>query len=215
MCDINDCNAFLFKFLNLFKQNAYFRVGQCRRRFIHNDNRRIPRDRLGDFNKLLARKTKIIHHSFGGIQNTHLIQNLLCILIHFFKIHQPASQPFAARFAAEKNIFRNRHIGFRAKFLMNHRDSQFQTFGWRKIKNFPPLIYNRSGVRRVNPGNDFHKRGFTGAIFSDKRMYATCADRHVHILQNRNPGKTFFNILKFQYICDRLFHLNPSCYRQL
>ena len=49
---IDNGNSLCFQLPNGFKQNFYFRIGQCRRGLVHNQNTHVSGNRFRDFHKL-------------------------------------------------------------------------------------------------------------------------------------------------------------------
>ena len=63
-----------------------------------------------------------------------------------------------------------------------------------------PVIQDIPGIAAVGiqPAEDVHQRGFSGAVFADKGMDAAPANLQIHIIQSFYAGKLLGDVSHFQ-----------------
>ena len=116
MGDVDNAHATPFKFPHHTMQAFHFAVAQRGGRFIHNDEFCVQRQRPRNFHHLLLRHAQSGHSRGWRNVQLQVIQNHLRFLIYRLFVN---NQVAFARFASEKHILGDGHIGQQIKFLIN------------------------------------------------------------------------------------------------
>ncbi len=122
MGDVDDGDILSLQIVNNFEQALRFRQGQTRRRLIHDENARIERKCLGNFNHLLLSDRKTRKRRVGWNVQSQPLQVDAGLFMHLLVINQPGKSA-ALWFTPEKYIRGHVEVVQDIQFLMNETDA--------------------------------------------------------------------------------------------
>ena len=152
------------------------------------------RNRFPDFAHLLFSYSQLTHLDTWININFQFLKQFSSVFDHLFIID--AKSLF--RFPADEDVLCNRQVVNHVQFLMNDNNPGLLCFSCIMKLDFFAFINDCSRIFRINTGQNFHKRRFSGTIFSHERMYFTASDLKVNMIQCVYSGKRLIDSLHFQ-----------------
>ena len=173
-----------------------FRIGQRRRRLVHDDHLRVHQQRAADFHNLLVRRIQIAHHLFGIERQPHAFKNAARLLDHPFVIQKTV---LLFQFTPDKHVFVNRQIIDEVQLLMDKRDARIQRLRRRIEFSFLPIQQNLARVRLQNAAQNIHQRRFSRAVFAKQRADFALAQLKAHGFEHFVGTERFADSVHFQF----------------
>jgi hypothetical protein len=101
-------------------------------------------------------------------------------------------------FAAEEYVFRYGEVGGKERFLVDHGYAQCSGVGGSAEMNLTAVPEHFAGVVLKHAGDDFHERGFAGAVFAHEEMDLAGFDLEVAVAQGGYSAEVLLYVFKFQ-----------------
>ncbi len=194
--DIDDPDILLFQLEDERKEVLDLMVGQCGGGFVHDHDFRIEGERFRYFNHLLLSHAERTDRACGIEIQLDPLKQLLALLMKLFTVENPFS--VFSGFPLDKQVFSYRKMREEVEFLIDDADSKLLGIaGVRDRYGFSSYL-NLSAIHLVHPGEDFHQRGFSCAVFSQEGMDFPGAKVKVHVIQCMDSRKGLIDILHYQ-----------------
>ena len=143
--------------------------GQSGRRFIHDENLGVQRDRLCDFDDLLVRDRQSVCQLRGVNWHFEAIKELLGVALHGRVINEAEASP---GLSAHVDVLGDRQVGEQRGLLVDHRYSSSLRFGGRLEAHRLTINQELSGVWLVNTSKHLHERRLARAVFAGQGVNA-------------------------------------------
>ena len=205
VADIQDRQALVALFLDNAEQLFGFAVGQCRRRFIHDQDAAFVHEGAGDFHLLLLGDRQAGHHGVGIEARAQVGQDGIGAAAHLGAVD---GEERSLGLAAHEDVLRHRHVLGHAQFLVDQVDAQRARLA--RIADFDRFAVENdlARVRRVHARQDFHQGTLAGAVFAHHGMDLALAHRQVHAAQRARGAKALLDAAHFKN--DFVAHDCPS-----
>ena len=171
------------------QQRIGFRLGQRGRRFIHENQLRVRRQRAGDGHQLPLGNGQRVqpdiqididmqqrHHPLRGLSHRPVADHARAIAQQLFK----------------RDVFGNSHFAKQGKVLPNHgnamaagrvgRDIGFQLAG---------IFHHRARFGHIDAGDDLDQRALAAAIFAGQTVNFAASDLEIDIIQRLHVAEHF------------------------
>ena len=193
--DVDDGDAPVAQLVDFSEQPVGLVVRQGGRRLVHNDDLRVERDHLHNFQHLNIRHGKLPDLFIEVAVNALRGQIFFRALADFLPVYKQAALS-NGRMPANKKVFRNRQIRDILEFLIYHGNSTGFRFR-RAVEHLSfPVHIDLAGSRLIHAIDNFHQRGLSRAIFSYQRMDDALANIQRYIFQRRHAREGFHNIFQ-------------------
>ena len=209
--DVNDRNAARLEVMDDLEQHFDFRSGQRRSRLVHDQDACIDGQRTRDLDDLLLTEAQVLD-----------LGQRIDVLFQFFKQFAGLALFFceidtelAADFAAHEDIVAHGHVRCERQLLVNDADTALLSIRSRVQLDRFAVEDNGARGRLLHARQDFHQRGFTGAVLTEQRGDLTAVDVEVHTLQCTNGTKGFGHVTRSEHnlalrLCVRRFVVDRS-----
>ena len=195
--DVNNGDVLRLQLGDDAEQVLNLRVGQRRRRFVHDDNFAVIGNRLRDLDHLHFRDRKVAHLCVGVYIEPQLLEQRNAVLAHLLMVdHEPVFQ----RDTAQPQVFSNAAFGHRRQFLMDHRNPRVQRLKRRLVADFFALKDDFAARGRVDTDQALHERRLACAVLAHQRMHRARPYLELHAFQGAHARKFLHDIGHFQDI---------------
>ena len=184
---VDDRDAFRLQPRDHGKQLFGFVVGKRRRRLIHDQNARVLRQCLGDFDHLLLGDTEAVHRQARIDIEADPVEHALGLGVGTAAVDQPG-QP-ARKFAAEKNILGDVEIGHEREVLENDGNAELARRAGVVNRHGFAVAEEFAAVGAIGAAQDLHQGRFAGAIFADQHVYFAGAYFERHVVERFDAGE--------------------------
>ncbi len=115
--NVNDRYILPTQPLDLIEQGIDLPLGNCRGRFVHDDDLCAYRNRLDDFDQLTLRHAQIPHIRQCVNRDVHILEQLARL-----RDHAPFIDPAhrCTQLASHEHVLEDHHILYRIQLLMDH-----------------------------------------------------------------------------------------------
>src|SRR6266404_2741390 len=96
---------------------------------------------------------------------------------------------------AEKHVFADAQLRNEHEFLMNDVDAELVSLVWGFDLDRLALPEDLPPVRFIQPGDDLHERGLSGAIFADQSMNLAWPHLEADIVEHPYTAKRLGDVL--------------------
>ena len=173
-----------------------FRIGQRRRRLVHDDDFCVHQQSAADFHDLLIRRIQIAHHLFGIERQSHALKYAARLLNHPLMVKKPV---LLFQLAPDKHVFVNRQIIDEVQLLMDKRDARIQRLRRRIKLHLFAIQQNLARIRLQNAAQNIHQCRFARAVFAKQRTDFALAQLKAHGLEHFVGTKRFADSVHFQF----------------
>ena len=193
MGDVDDADAARREPLDDTEEGALLLGSQRGGRLVHEDDARVERHRLGDFEQLHLREAQVAHVGVGVEVDFQFRENLLAprshrrLVAHAQPREQPVSMP---RIAAQKQVALHVHEPHEAEFLVNNADAQFTYLRGRSALDGAALEVDLTGVFSMRPDMILMRVDLPGAVLAQKHVHLARAHLKVHVRQGHDTGNS-------------------------
>ena len=175
------------------------------RRFIKDNHLRLVGNRLCDLAHLLFPDSQVTHPGSGIDIDVKFIEQFLRFLDHFPVIDHES----LLEFTSDENVLRHGEVAYHIEFLMDDDDSRLLRVMRIVEFDFLSLEDDRSGILRIDAGQNLHESGFPGSVLAHQRMYLSALQRKIDMIQRVDTGEGFVDQFHLQ---DHFTHfLPPLC----
>ncbi len=169
MRDVDDGHAGGLERPDAIEEPLDLPVGQRRRRFVHDQDARVLRERLRDLHHLLLRDAELVdERARVEVQAKHVEQ------APGLGVHPPvidrAGQP-AAGLAPEIDVLRDVEIRDERELLEDDGDAQVAGVGGRSQVHGRAVDEDLARVRPMRPAQDPDERGLAGAVLAQQEVH--------------------------------------------
>ena len=216
MSNEDNGNAACGNVLHDTEQLSSFAFGQNGCGFIEHkqlDPRFI--DFTGNLNELHVSNRKTAHQCKFVNPHADIIQRLSCVSGHGLDIQKLkvlaknlADSPWFCNFSVQLDIVRNGKAGNQHEFLMHHADALLHGIHWGHNtdtfsiqKNLALKAAGRMNHRHAK--QHVHQGGFSGSVFTQKRVDLTGTNTECYILQHCVTAVFFGNAVHFENVFRR------------
>ena len=161
--DVNQARALLPQHVHQREEVLRFGSGQRCRGFVEDEDPRVLRDGLGDFDHLLLTGAQITEECVRVDVRLDDIEFTYGVLPHALLVQQPR---LLQRFVAECEVLRHRHGGHHIEFLMDDGDAEVVGLLRRGDVYLFAINENASGVPFQIARKDVHHRRFSGTVLT-------------------------------------------------
>ncbi len=132
---------------------------------------------------------------------TDFLQQRLGTLISVWPVHDAAT----GTFISNEKILGNGQKRHQREFLVDNNDPEMFTVGNTSKASQLSVIVNLTVIAalRVNARKNLHQGGFSGTIFTNKRVDLTFGNFEINVIQRFDPGKSLGDIAHFQQCLHR------------
>ena len=194
MGDIDDGHAALAQFVDNRKKRLGLLASEAGSWLVHNQNPRLGRERLGNFDELLVANGQVAHQ---GIRR-HLELKLREGLDGPLADGSAVDQSPLLRLAAKVEVGRDREIGAKIEFLVDQGDAERSSAARGIDDHRLAIAHNFATVRSLNASENLHQSGFASPVFADDGEDFSGLHRHIHRVEGQNPGKALANVARSQ-----------------
>ncbi|SAJ29534.1 Uncharacterised protein [Enterobacter cloacae] len=193
---IDNTHATVFKLPHHAVQAFYFAVAQRGGRFIHDDQPSVKGQRSRDLHHLLLGHAQAGNRCGRRNIQLQVIQNDLRLLVYCFFVND---QVAPARFAPEKHVFRNGHVGQQVELLIDGDNALVLAFHWRVIyrQRFVVKPDIPAGLR-LRARERFQQCRFSRPVFPQQGVDFSATDGQLSAAQRPDAGKAFCQVGHFQ-----------------
>ncbi|GDO25912.1 hypothetical protein BvCmsNSP001_04916 [Escherichia coli] len=194
--NVNNAHAAVFKLPHHAVQAFHLAVTQGGGGFIHDDQPGIEGQRPGNLHHLLLGHAQTGDGRGGCDIQLQIIENHLRFLIDRFFVDD---QVTFTRFASEKHVFRNGHIGQQVEFLIDGDNALVLPF-YRGVVHRQRFAIEPDLPARLwlCARECLQQRGFPSAVFAQQSVNFTRADGELGAAQRPYAGKAFCQVGYFQ-----------------
>ena len=170
------------------EQRVALRCGERGSRFVHHQDPRVERQRLGDLDQLLFADAQLRHAALRVDFDSEPCEQP----VRGFGDPSPIDDHAGdQRLAAEEDVVGRRQFRDEVELLMNDRDPRplgvLHACELHRRSRDP----DDSVVLDVNAGEDLHQRRLAGAVLAHQRMNLAGLEVEVDVDQGRDPAKRF------------------------
>ena len=167
-------NAFRCEFVQRHKELSHGLGRQNRSRFVENQKLRMRHEGANDFDALTLAHGEVVYHRFGihfeavvSAESTH------------FRGDRLERHPFGK---PQSDVFRHGERLKEREVLMHHGDPQVARLRRTRHGQRYAVKDDLPFVRRSRAVDDFHERGFAGAVFAEDGQNFARGDFHGHVI---------------------------------
>ena len=196
--DIDDRYALPLQCPDDLHQNLGLLLRQSRSRLVQDQKLCIFLDGTKNLDDLLPSDAQRTHRAlFVDILKPVFVQQLADIPVHRLIIN---GSDFRFRRIGGENILRHAGCIEYSQLLMHNADAGlFRGNGIGKVHALP-VQKDLALVRLIDTGQDLHQRGFSCAVFTQKRVDLTAFELEIHPVQRLDARELFCNVLQLQYV---------------
>ena len=154
--NIDHSNALITKIVHDTEQYFNFFVREGGRRFVENDDLRLVRNCLRNFDGLHLTDGKSGKRSFGIKVHTYFFEPVSSIFIHLLVVDDFKRAVIVGRESAEIHILGNTSGEYRLKFLMHHGNTHLHGLIGIVNYNLFAVYIDFSGIHLVNAEQALH-----------------------------------------------------------
>ena len=167
MGDIYDPGSPFLQIADDLVEVLHLPVCDRRSRFVHDQDPGVLGYCFCDLHQLLVRDSQASHLRPGIQLNMQHLQQFSCLLIHLAVIDKPVPD----RFSSKVDVLSHRHLYYRRKFLVDHRDPHLLGNRRRIDLNLFAFDLYRSSVSFMYAYQYIHQRRFPSAVLTHQSMY--------------------------------------------
>ncbi len=168
MRDVDDPDAVISKLADDPEQFLDLGIGQGGSRLVHDEDRGVERERLGDLDHLLP----------GDCQGADLDPRIDVEVeqlehppgagVQLLLVESEGQSP--ARLAADEDVLRHRQVGHQVQLLVDDADAQLLRRFRARDDDLVALETNGPGVGLVDPAEHLHEGRLAGSVLADQRV---------------------------------------------
>ena len=171
------------------------RIGERRRRLIHDDDGSVHHQRACNFDNLFEGRVQRGDHGARINLQVHLLEERLRLLVHRRMIEKTA---FLFDFASDEHVFVYGQVVDQVQLLMDKSDARAQRLGRICKGDSPAIELDGSPVCRKHAAQNIHQRRFSRAVFTQQRADFTLVQVKIDGLEHVVRAKGFDNSLHCQ-----------------
>ena len=181
-------------------------LGNGRGGLVHQDDLRVGRNGLGDFDYLLLRDGQASDDRRGADVKPKAVQRFRGqLVIGGLTLHDPG----IAILLVDDDIFRDGHIQTERKLLIDRVNARVHGVARVAEIDLCPIDNDLAAlIGWLVAADDLDQRGLSCAVFAQQRMNLTLADVQVDVSKDVDAGKCFADISKLQNIIGQTVHLH-------
>ncbi len=192
--DIDDAHAAGLEFVDDLEQLRRLRFGQRRGRLVHDQDRGIHREGLGDLDHLLLGHRQRLHQSVRADVHPQPVEASLRIRAQ----PCPVDEPAAPGLACQVDVFRHRQVRDQVQFLVDDDDSQPLGHLGRGELHRIAAEGDASAIGLVHPAHDLHEGGLARTVLAAQGMHFACVDFEIHAVQHGRAVETLADSFELQ-----------------
>ncbi len=162
-------------------------VGQRRRRFVHDQDARVLRERLRDLHRLLLRDAELVDEGARVEVHAKRVEQPPGLGMHP-RVIDRARQP-AAGLAPEIDVLRDVEIRDERELLEDDGDAQAAGVGGRSQMHGRAVDEDLARIRLMRPAQDPDERGLAGAVLAQQEMHFAGLNGKRDVFERANPRK--------------------------
>ena len=186
MADEQDRDALTLEIAHQAEQLLGLVRGKRRRRFVHDEDANVHRNRLGDLHRLLRRQRQAARGTAHVERDAEFCENRLGLAEHL----RPADHG-ASILVADENVLRDIEIGKQQRFLIDRRNAHPLGLGRAGDRDAVSVQPDLAAVGLMNAGDDLNQRRLAGAVLAEQSMDFTGIKRKRYVLQRLRRVEPF------------------------
>ena len=175
-------------------------------RLVHDQDRGVERESLGDLHHLLLRDTERRNPLAGIEVETKLLEEGGRAVVERAIVEDERQAP--PRLSADEDVLGDRQVGHQVQLLVDHADAEvLRSRGVRNL-DLRTLEPYDAGVALVDAVEDLHERRLAGAVLADQGVDLARVEVEVAIRERMNARKVLRDPVHFN---EGLSHQGVSC----
>src|ERR1700722_19267625 len=195
MRGVDDRNTRLRELSHDLEQGLAFRRRERGRRLVHDQNPRVQRQRLGDFNQLLFADPELRNATLGVNLDAEPLQQCAC---RFYDAPVVDDGPEDKRLAAKENILGRRQFGNQVEFLVDDRDAGAFSVLYIRETNRRALDPDLAIIVDVHSSEDLHQGRFARAVLPHEGVDFAAPQVEIDVAQSRYASEGFGDAFRFE-----------------
>ncbi len=192
---VDDCNARLRELSHDLEQGLAFGGRERRRRLVHDQDPRVQRQRLGDFDQLLFADPELRDATLRVDLDAEPLQQCAC---GFYDAPVIDEGPEDKRLAAKEDVLGRGQFGNQIELLVDDRDARAFCVLNAGEANRRALDPDLAVIVDVHAGEDLHQGRFARAVLTHEGVDFTAPEVEVDVVQRRYAGEGFRDAFRFE-----------------
>ena len=197
--DVDDADAVRAQTPGSVEQQLRLAARNHRSRLVEHQKLRIAHQRLCDLDHLLIRDAQLLHQRAGVEMMAEPVERFAGASVHRGVVDQ--SEPRLRR-VAEEDVLRDRQLGEKNEFLVDHMDAGvFRLLGRRPAAR-DAVEDDLAAIRRVGAGDGLDQCRLAGAVFAEQRVDFAGFRLEIHSVEGFDPRKRLGDAVKRDHRLD-------------